>query len=292
MKSRPLIGLIGENIRLSLAPALHEDAFAALGVEGRYHLIEFAKDDRRTLAQALDGARAVGMLGVNVTHPFKEKVVALLDRVSEDARRAGAVNTVVFETDGSKSGHNTDLSGFRAALRDEIGEDRARGRSVLVLGAGGAGRAVVFALADLGVRRIVLFDPDRDRAERLCRALNMEHGSPIAEIAGPAEVARDVQGIVNASMIGMTGYPGMPIDPSLVSAEHWVADVVYTPLRTAFLIAAEARGCKVMNGAGMCVMQAVDSFRLFTGKAADARRMAATFERAAAERERLMRLAG
>ncbi|MBM3569995.1 MAG: shikimate dehydrogenase, partial [Alphaproteobacteria bacterium] len=141
MSARPLIGLIGENIALSLAPALHEDAFAAHGLEGRYHLIEFAKRDRRTLQQALDGARAVGMLGVNITHPFKEAVLALLDRVADTAREAGAVNTVVFEADGGSHGYNTDRGGFRAALPAELGEGAARGRTVLVLGAGGAGCA-------------------------------------------------------------------------------------------------------------------------------------------------------
>jgi len=286
MSARPLIGLIGENIRLSLAPALHEDAFRALGLDGRYHLIEFAKSDRRTLAQALEAAKTIGMLGVNVTHPFKEAVLPLLDRVAGDAKRAGAANTVVFEKDGSTSGHNTDLSGFRAALSSEIDEAAVRGKSVLVLGAGGAGRAVTFALVDLGVETIHLFDPDRRRAETLAGILNEGRAKPVAMLAAPAEAAARVQGIVNASMIGMTGYAGCPLDVDLLRSDHWVGDVIYTPLKTELLAKAEKRGCRTMNGAGMCVMQAVESFRLFTGREADAPRMMRVFHEAAAARDR------
>jgi shikimate dehydrogenase len=274
--NRMLVGLIGRNIMSSLAPALHEDAFAASGMVGHYHLMDVDVLGGRTVEQLLSAVRSAGFAGINVTFPFKEAVMPLLDSLSAEAAEIGAVNTVVFDKNGRSTGHNTDRSGFRAAFREELGEARVRGNPVLLLGAGGAGRAAAFALRDLGAAEIRIHDQDASRAQALC--------GDVGASAVASSDHRDVAGIVNATPVGMKGFPGMPIDPGVVQPDQFVADVIYTPLETEFLGAARARGAHGMGGAGMCVHQAADAFRLFTGLQADRARMQRTFEEAARRR--------
>ena len=278
--TRRLVGLIGANILQSLSPALHEDAFAAIGAVGHYHLMDVDVLAGRTLPELLAAARIAGFAGVNVTFPFKEAVIPLLDAVSAEARQIGAVNTVVIGADGRTTGHNTDRSGFRAAFIEAFGADAARGKPVLQLGAGGAGRAVAFALTDLGVTSLGIYDRDRERTQKLCADLG-GHAEPLD---APEPVAASVAGIVNATPIGMQGHPGLPMTPELVQPGQFVADVIYTPLETEFLKAAKARGARTMGGAGMCVHQAAVAFELFSGRAADVGRMHRTFLAAAARR--------
>src|SRR5262245_16248099 len=205
MIRRMLVGLIGSNIGGSLSPALHEDAFVAAGMLGHYHLMDVSILRGRTLEQLLGAARTAGFAGVNVTHPFKETVIPLLDSLSPEAAEIGAVNTVVFDRQGRTTGHNTDRSGFRAAFREELGEASVRGKAVRLLGACGAGRAVAIALKDMGAGPIRIHDQDANRAKVLCRDL--------ATDCVVSSAASDVAGIVNATPVGMKGYPGLPIDP-------------------------------------------------------------------------------
>ena len=275
--NRMLVGLIGRNISGSLAPALHEDAFAAAGTVGHYHLMDASVLAGRTLEQLLAAARTAGFAGVNITFPFKEAVIPLLDRLSPEAAEIGAVNTVVFDGEGHATGYNTDRSGFRAAFREELDEASVRGKPVLLVGAGGAGRAVAFALQDMGAGVIRIHDQDSARAHGLSQELK-------AKSVVSAEAA-DAAGIVNATPVGMKGYPGLPIDPMLLQARQFVADVIYTPLNTELVLAARGKGCRTMNGSGMCVHQAVDAFRHFTGREADVARMKRAFEAACARRD-------
>jgi len=280
MSNRMLVGLIGINIGQSLAPALHEDAFAAAGMTGHYHLMDAETPRKRSLPDLLAAVRHAGFGGVNVTFPFKEAVIPLLDEVSAEAREIGAVNTVVIDAKGRTSGHNTDRSGFRAAFIEAFGKDAARAAPVLLLGAGGAGRAVAFALKDLGAAPIRIYDRDGQKARGLASDLGT-----CAEVLDAAEpAAATAAGIVNATPIGMTGHEGLPMTPDVVRAGQFVADVIYTPLETEFVKAAKAKGARTMGGAGMCVHQAVDAFRHFTGKTPDIARLRRTFEAAAARR--------
>ncbi len=237
MSERMLVGLIEINIGQSLAPALHEDAFAAAGMTGHYHLMDADTPRKRTLPDLLGAARLAGFGGVNVTFPFKEAVIALLDEVSPEAKEIGAVNTVVFDATGRTSGHNTDRSGFRAAFLKSFGAEAARGKPVLLLGAGGAGRAVAFALKDLGAAPIRIYDRDGQRARNLCADL----GRAAEALDSPEPAAASVAGIVNATPIGMTGHEGLPMTPDVVRAGQFVADVIYTPLETDFLKAAKTK---------------------------------------------------
>lgn len=285
MSNRMLVGLLGANIGQSLAPALHEDAAAAAGMVGHYHLMDVDGPRPRTLPELLAAVRTAGFAGVNVTFPFKEAVIPLLDAVSPEAAEIGAVNTVVFDPAGRCTGHNTDRSGFRAAFLAAFGADAVRGKAVLQLGAGGAGRAVAFALRDLGVSSLRLYDRDTQRARNLCADL----GGNCEVLDAPEPAAASVAGIVNATPIGMTGHDGLPMTPDVVQPHQVVADVIYTPLETAFLKAAKAKGARTMGGAGMCVHQAVRAFELFTGRVPDVARMDRAFLAAAAKREKALK---
>jgi shikimate dehydrogenase len=286
MRKSMLVGLIGSNISHSLSPALHEDAFAAAGIVGHYHLMDVARLKGRQLPDLLAAVRTAGFAAINVTHPFKEAVVPLLDEVSAGAGQIGAVNTVVIDGSGRMVGHNTDRSGFRRAFEETLGEAAAQDKHVLLLGAGGAGRAVAFALMDLGLGRLLVHDTDSARATALCADLIVRFGpGRCAYATAPGDVVDGVAGIVNATPVGMLGYPGSPMDASRIDPRHWIADVIYTPLETQFVADARHKGCRTMTGGSMCVHQAADAFQLFTGLSADIARMHRVFAKACAQRD-------
>ena len=268
-----LVGLIGEGIQGSRSPALHEQEARDLGLALHYQLIDLARDGRSAsdLPRLLDAAEAVGFAGVNITHPCKQAVLPLLDRLSADAEAIGAVNTVVFR-DGKRVGHNTDWSGFATPFRRALGDVALD--HVSLLGAGGAGAAVAHAILTLGARRLFLIDPDAAKAEALAARLRARFGGRAVEHARDARAAIAASdGVINATPIGMTGHPGTPVDPAWIEGRQWIAEIVYFPLETEWLRAARARGCRNLDGGGMAVWQAVGAFELFTGYAPDAQRM-------------------
>ncbi len=281
MRQAILVGLIGANIQKSLSPALFEDASAAAGLQGHYHLMDFDRLPGRRLEELLAAACAAGFAGTNVTYPCKEAVLPLLDEVSPEAREIGAVNTVTIDQGGRTVGHNTDRTGFRRSFEETLGRERATGKTALLVGAGGAGRAVAFALFDLGLSRLLVHDRNDAQAAGLRNAV----GAGRCEIvADPVAALGRAAGIVNATPVGMAGFPGLPIPTDAIAAEHWLADVIYTPLETELVVAARAKGAAAMGGAGMCVHQAAEAFRLFTGRTADLVSMKQTFAAAAASR--------
>ncbi|UYN97168.1 MAG: shikimate dehydrogenase [Enhydrobacter sp.] len=282
MREAVLVGLIGANIGKSLSPSLFEDACRAVGLIGHYHLMDLDRLVGRDLPTLLAAARTAGFAGLNVTYPCKEAVVPLLDALSAEAREIGAVNTVVFDRDGRAAGHNTDRTGFRRSVEETIGRDRVAGRTVLLVGAGGAGRAAAFALFDLGLARLLVADLDPAQAKGLVAAVGFHRCEIVHD--GAAALAR-ADGMVNATPVGMAGGPpGMSVPAAELDARHWLADVVYTPLETELVLAGRARGAVAMGGAGMCIHQAAESFSLFTGCTADLGRMRQTFAAAAARR--------
>jgi shikimate dehydrogenase len=282
-----LVGLIGANIQKSLAPALFADVCAASGRRGYYHLMDVDALAGRGLEDLLGAARTAGFAGVNVTYPFKEAVPALLDEVAADARQIGAVNTVTIDRDGTTTGYNTDRIGFRRSFEEKFGRDAVAGKTAILVGAGGAGRAVAFALCDLGVATLLVSDKNAAQATGLAAALAAHFGPDRCRVeADPVSALATAAGLVNATPVGMTGFPGLPVATDTIQAHHWVADVIYTPLETDLLKAARAKGARVMGGAGMCVHQAVEAFRLFTGFTPDVERMHAAFAKAAVLRDR------
>lgn len=255
-----LTGLIGAPIAQSAAPAMHEQAADALGVRCHYQLIEVAGADAAGLRALLDGVRRLGFAGVNVTFPYKEAVVPLLDEMSERARDIGAVNTVVVR-DGRLIGHNTDTTGFERAIADLVAASN-RG-AVALIGAGGVGKAIAFALASLGVAGISIFDADQAKAERL--AMQLRNRLQARVVAGIADALQGAVGVVNATPVGMLPDRGLAVPEPLLNRDLWVADAVYTPLWTPLLTAAKARGARLMTGRELAIYQAADAFELFTG---------------------------
>jgi shikimate dehydrogenase len=285
-KRRMLIGLIGANIQGSMSPALFADAFAAAGIDGYYHLLDADRLAERRLPQLLSAVKSAGFAGMNVTYPFKQDIIPLLDAVDPEASEVGAVNTISFAPDGRTTGYNFDRRGWRNSFLEVLGPDSAEGKTVVQVGAGGAGRAVAFALMDLGVADLILHDLDRARADALKSQLASQYGASRCRIAGSLEqdIAR-ADGIVNATQVGMRGFPGCPVPVAAIKAGHWAADVIYTPMQTAFLSAAAGNGARVLNGGGMCVHQAVAAFQCLTGVTPDVARLHRTFAAAVAARD-------
>ena len=275
------IGLLGRGIGKSLSPLMHEREGQRQGLRYHYHLIDFDRLglEDASLPEVLAEARLLGFAGLNVTYPFKQAVLPLLDGLAPDAAAIGAVNTVVFGEDRT-IGHNTDCWGFAQSFREGLGGVALE--RVLQLGSGGAGAAVSQALLQEGVRRLDIFDTDRERALALADRLRRLFDADIVVVDAPPVPAGLADGIVNATPVGMAKYPGLPLDGTLITSRHWVADVVYFPLETALVSHARALGCRVLPGGGMAVFQAVRAFELFTGSKPDVAAMTETFRAAIA----------
>jgi shikimate dehydrogenase len=272
-----VVGLLGRGIGLSRTPAMHEAEGAARGIPYVYRLIDADAigEPAPSLADLLRFAEYFGFSGLNVTYPYKQEILPLLDELSDNARQVGAANTVVLRN-GRRRGHNTDVWGFAESFRR--GMAGAKRDQVLILGAGGAGAAVAHALLDGGVGRLMVFDVDIARAEALSARLIARFGDRRAAIARDAAgAAPSADGIVNATPVGMDKLPGMPLPEPCIEPRHWVADVVYFPLETQLLREARRKGCRTLSGEGMAIFQAVRAFELFTGIRPDTDRMRAAF---------------
>jgi shikimate dehydrogenase len=270
---RVLLGLIGAGIQSSLTPAMHERECASLGLHCLYQLIDLDELQLTAdaLAELLLSAERMGFAGLNITFPCKQRVLPLLDGLSREAEVLGSVNTVVFGED-RRIGHNTDSYGFAQALRRDLaGVAKER---ILQLGAGGAGAAVACALLGEGIKNLIIHDINVGRAEDLAQRLAPHFpGARVTLTRDPSDAVVSVQGVVNATPVGMAKMPGLPIRADLLRPSLWVADVIYFPAETELLRAARALGCRTMNGGTMAVFQAVQAFYLFTGRQADAHRV-------------------
>ncbi len=280
-----LVGLIGSGIGPSLTPALHEREADELGVRYLYRRLDLDVLGRPATAvgELLTAARLLGFDGLNVTHPCKQLVLEHLDQLSPDAAALGAVNTVVL-TGGRAVGHNTDWSGFARSFDRGLADVPTD--QVVLLGAGGAGAAVAHALLTLGTGRLTVLDVDGQRAGALAGALADRFGADRArggDLTGLDATVGAADGLVHATPTGMAAHPGLPVPAALLRPDLWVADVVYRPLETELVRTARALGCRVLDGGGMAVYQAVDAFRLFTGLEPDAERMRAHFATLVAE---------
>jgi shikimate dehydrogenase len=270
-------GLIGRAILASRSPWLHEQEARAQGVDLSYELFDF--DDRgwgdEHLGPLLRSLATDGFNGFNVTYPFKQAVIPLLDQLDGSAELVGAVNTVAIRESGL-TGYNTDMPGFRESfLRGLPG---VATDEVLQIGAGGAGSAVAVAMLSIGTRRLTIADLDASRAQTL--AARLGEAFPAADIAGvsSAQISpAGYSGVVNTTPMGMAASPGSPVESALLSPEQWVADIVYFPLETELLREAHARGCRVLDGSGMVIAQAALAFEIINGLPADAARMRESF---------------
>ena len=277
--SSVLVGLIGSGIGPSLSPPLHEREADRLGLRYLYRRLDLdvLGLPPESVGDILAAAQLAGYDGLNITHPCKQLALPYLDDLSPDAAQLKAVNTVVF-ADGRAIGHNTDWSGFARSF--DWGLPGAALDHVVLLGAGGAGSAVAHALLSLGAERLDVVDVDAGRATALAESLcgrfgaDRAHGNGIPDLA---DVLAGADGLVHATPTGMAAHPGLPLPAELLDPRLWVADIVYRPLETALVRTARSLGCRVLDGGGMAVFQAVDAFRLFTVIEPDADRMLAHF---------------
>lgn len=256
---------------------MHEAEATARGIPFVYRLLDtdLMGTPSPSLADILRFAEYFGFSGLNVTFPFKQAILPLLDELSPAAREVDSVNTVVLRN-GHRFGHNTDVWGFRENLHR--GMDGAARRQVLLLGAGGAGAAVGYALLDSGVERLVVSDTDGEKAKTLVDRLSARFGASRAAVEEDiAAAASASDGIVNATPVGMAKLPGTPLPADYIEPRHWIADIVYFPLETELLFHAREKGCRTLSGEGMAIFQAVRAFELFTGVQPDTDRMRAAF---------------
>ena len=261
------LGLIGDAIARSRSPALHVAAGRQAGLSVRYDRLVPA-----LLGQDFDtvfaGARDAGYRGVNITYPYKERVAPMVRLDDPVLAAIGAVNTVTFE-DGGPRGHNTDYTGFKAAYRDAFGA--VRPGPVLLLGAGGVGRAIAFGLADLGCEALVLRDLDDRKVAALAHDLRRAFPGQAVRTDIADDTALD--GLVNATPVGMDGKPGNPMPARDLRRACWAFDAVYTPRETEFLAAAEAQCLRILSGWELFFHQGLDAWAIFSGRAADAPRL-------------------
>ncbi|MFN3937035.1 MAG: shikimate dehydrogenase family protein [Gemmobacter sp.] len=262
MRPDLLLGLIGDNIAASRSPLLHVLAGRQNGLAVRYDRLVPA--ERGLGFEALfDHARTAGYRGINVTYPYKERVVGLVAVPDPLVRAVGAVNTVLFDAEGP-TGHNTDHSGFMAAYRGLRG-DAGPGR-VLMIGTGGVGRAVAFGLVALGAAELRLVDRDAAKARALAADLRAAAPGLAVAVSDSAEAAAEgAQGLVNCTPVGMVGLGGTPLPRAAMDGAEWAFDAVYTPADTRFLTDAAAAGAAVLSGWELFFWQGVHAWALFSG---------------------------
>lgn len=257
-----IAGVVGWPIRHSLSPRLHGYWLDELKVDGALVPLAIPRED---FARTVLALRRAGFTGVNVTVPHKEAAFALAHATDAAAEMAGAANLLIFHADGRIEGRNTDTVGLRESLREDVGS--LQGKTVLLLGAGGAARGALLALNALDAAHVHILNRHADKAAVLARALQPAmksrlHPDSLARwdtVAGRADL------VINATSAGMKGHAPLDVDLALLRNDAVVLDIVYNPLETPLLKAAKARGLKTIDGLGMLMHQAAPSFEAFFG---------------------------
>lgn len=263
-----IIGIIGYPLGHSLSPLMHNRAFEHLGLHYQYTLFPVKEEE---LGHAIRGIRALNIVGCNVTIPYKEQVIPFLDYLAPGAKTLGAVNTIVNK-DGELWGYNTDGIGFYRSLTEELGTD-VQGKKALLIGAGGAARAVAHALLEAGLQELVIANRNLDNGKRLANELE-KRGYQVQVVELKEEILRkflmQMDFLINSSSVGM--YPqieaGLPIKQEWLRPPLILCDLIYNPVKTKLLQMGEAQGCQILNGVGMLVYQGAAAFELWTGQEA------------------------
>ncbi len=262
-----IIGVIGKNIENSLSPLFHNQIILKHSLNFCYLPFRAAETD---LGKAIQGIRALNIRGVNITFPYKEKVIKFLDEVEESARRIGAVNTIV-NNEGNLTGYNTDLIGFKKSLQED-GKFVIKEKNAIILGAGGAARAVAYALLEEGIEEISIFNRTLEKAKKVKQDFSpFFPGSGINIFSFEQDNIKDkikkANLLVNATSLGMLPkINNSPLpDEKLFHPDLLVYDLIYHPAKTLFLRQAERAGAKIINGLPMLVYQGIESFYLWTG---------------------------
>lgn len=259
-----LFGVIGDPVRHSKSPAMLNRAFRETGVNGAYAAFHVKPEQ---LAQAIAGVRGLGFRGLNVTIPHKIEVMAHLDEISEGARAAGAVNTIVNEN-GRLIGYNTDGIGYVRSLKEEAEPDLA-GKTIVVLGAGGASRGILWALAQESPKAILLANRTESKARELASAFSSDFRISAIPWEELRTVCATADVVINTTSVGMSPHvEDVPLDPAWLKPGAVASDLIYNPLKTAFLRQAEELGCRIHGGLGMFVYQGAYAFEYWTGRPA------------------------
>jgi len=256
---------------------MHMDEGQSLGLQIDYELLDFdlMPEGPTRLAAVLDEAEHRGFTGLNVTYPSKQAVIPLLHELSPEARALHSVNTVLFRG-GRRIGHNTDWWGFAESFRREMSD--VNPRRVVLVGAGGAGAAVGYAMLKSGTQELSVHDTDRSRAIALAERMSglfQDRQVSVCDDVPAALAAAD--GLVHATPTGMQKYPGMPVPTECLHPPLWVAEIVYVPLLTELLRTARQHGCRTLDGDGMAVFQGAMAFKLFFDVNPDVARMQRRF---------------
>ena len=260
------LGLVGDNIAASRAPDLHHTAARICGIDVVYERLV-----PRGLGLAFDAvvarAKEQGLRGLNITHPYKERVLQLVAIEDSTVKAIGACNTVLFNA--QTIGLNTDYTGYIEAFKERFGD--ALPGAVAMAGSGGAGKAIGFALAQLGAKSLKLFDTDERKSLALADALrNAQRRMDVFVAPSLEDACEDVDGLVNCTPLGMTGYEGNAFNGVRLKGRRWICDAVYTPVETAFLKEGEAAGVEILSGYELFLYQGIHAFQLFTGRHVDA----------------------
>lgn len=256
----PLAGVIGHPIAHSRSPALHGFWLKRYGIKGHYIPMDVAPND---LAHVLHTLPKMGFAGVNITIPHKEEILKIADIITDRAALIGAANTLIFRKDGRIHADNTDGAGFIANLRQNAPNWDPTAGPAAIFGAGGAARAVVAALIEVGVPEIRIANRTRPRAE----AIRSDFGAKVvvSEWVQAANMLDGATTVVNTTSLGMVGKPDFRVPLDGLSPGATVTDIVYTPLMTQFLIEAQEVGCTVVDGLGMLLHQAAPGFERWFG---------------------------
>ena len=248
-------GLLGHPVAYSLSPLIQNAAFQKLGINAVY--VTF---DVKNLEKAMAGVRGLNLRGVNITHPWKSKVIAFLDEITDIARTSGAVNTVLNK-DGYLTGTNTDVTGLIHLFKKK--NFQWKNKTVTVLGAGGAARAVITALKTIGAYPIVY---NRQEDQHLSVAITRDFNCPCFPLES-VSLTSDTVALINCTTVGMApGVERIPLPASLLRKDLVVMDAVYSPVRTRLLTEAEKTGCTLVYGSEWLIAQGADAFSFWTGK--------------------------
>ncbi|HEX4303634.1 MAG TPA: shikimate dehydrogenase [Rhizomicrobium sp.] len=259
-----IAGIMGWPVAQAFSPRLHGFWLSEMGIDGALVPLAVKPEDFSTVVQGLVKA---GFKGSSVTIPHKEAAFAICHDCDLAARVAGAVNLLIFHEGGRIEGRNTDATGLAASLRETLGVDCVRGKTAVLLGAGGAARAAVVALHDLGAAEVRILNRTHLRADQLAAAL-ASHVKPKLVVYGQADWARaagDAALVVHTTSAGMKGAPALDIDLAALPKDAAVCDIVYNPLETSLLSRARALGLRTVDGLGMLMHQGVPAFQAFFG---------------------------
>ena len=256
----PLAGVIGSPIAHSKSPALHTHWLKSLGIAGHYIPMDIAHEDLEQVVRMLP---KMGFVGVNVTVPYKEKVMELADLVTDRAALIGSANTLIFRKDGKIHADNTDSYGFIQNLRHKAPDWDPKAGPAAILGAGGAARAVIAALVEVGVPEILISNRTKGRAEQL----QSDFGKRLRVVdwVQAGNMLEEAATVINTTSLGMVGKPPLRVPLDGFQKGALVTDLVYAPLMTHFLNEADKAGCVTVDGLGMLLHQAVPAFERWFG---------------------------